>query len=184
VQALAWSQPGGKDAYDETRAFIVSPPIFTMAPGGAQIVRIALRGQPAADVEQSYRLMFREVPAPEEKATDQALFHIALNMDIPMYVAPAQGVATPLGDFGFDAGAGGPPRLRIANKGNGNLRLTELAVRQGQEKLAGEDIYVVLPGATRYITLPPGQFRPGVPLRVEAQSNAGRIDVAVPVAAP
>jgi len=39
----------------------------------------------------------------------------------------------------------------------------------------GEEIFVVLPGATRYVALTPGAVRPGVPLRVEAQSNAGRI---------
>lgn len=184
VQPLAWSQPGGKDLYEETRAFIVSPPIFTIPPGGAQIVRVALRGQPAANVEQSYRLVFREVPAAEEASTDRALFHIALNMDIPMFVAPATGTAAPVADFGFDAGAGGPPRLRIGNKGNANLRLADLAILQGQEKLGGEEIFVVLPGATRYVALAAGPFRPGVPLRVDAQSNAGRIDVAVPVGSP
>ena len=184
VQPLAWSQPGGKDLYEETRAFIVSPPIFTVPPGGAQIVRVALRGPPAPAVEQSYRLVFREVPAAEEASTDRALFHIALNMDIPMFVAPAQGAATANAEFGFDAGMGGPPRLRIGNKGNGNLRLADLAILQGQDKLAGEDVFVVLPGATRYVPLAAGAFRPGLPLRVEAQSNAGRIDVAVPVATP
>ncbi len=186
VQAYTWTQPGGADVYDETRGFIVSPPIFTVAPGASQVVRVAMRGTPPADVEHAFRLFFREVPPAEETAADRALFHIALNMNIPMYVAPTGVVAAPKVAFAFDAGAGagGSPRLRIANEGNGNLRLANLAVTQDQTKLAAEDVFVVLPGAARFIPLPKDRLRPGAPLRVEAQSNAGRIDTPVPVAKP
>jgi fimbrial chaperone protein len=184
VQAYTWSQPAGSDVYEETRAFIVSPPIFTIAAGGAQIVRVAMRGTPPKDIEQSYRLIFREVPPTEEKGTDGALFHIALNMNIPMYVAAVGGTTAPKASFAFDAGAGGPPRLRIVNDGTSNLRLADLAITQGPEKLASEEVYVVLPGATRFVALPKDRLHVGTPIRVVAQSNAGRIDVAVPVAAP
>jgi fimbrial chaperone protein len=184
VQAYTWTQPGGADVYDETRGFIISPPIFTIPPGGSQVVRVAIRGAPPVDVEQAFRLIFREVPPAEESAADQALFYIALNMNIPMYVAPTAVAAAPKATFAFDPGAGGSPRLRIANDGNGNLRLSNLVVAQEQVKLAEEEVYVVLPGAMRFIFLPKDRLRAGTPLRVEAQSNAGRIDAAVPVVKP
>jgi len=184
IQPYTWTQPDGRDVYEETRGFIVSPPIFTIAPAGSQIVRVALRGSPPADVEQAFRLVFREVPATEESATDRALFHIALNMNIPMYVAPSGAAVAPKSAFSIDAGAGGSPRLRIANDGTGNLRLAELAITQGPQRLAGADVFVVLPGVMRFIPLPQDLLRPGMPVRVEAQSNAGRVDLAVPVATP
>ena len=58
--ALAWNQEGGEDAYAETSALIVSPPIFTIPAGGTQLVRIGLRSPAAA--RQAYRLIIEEVP--------------------------------------------------------------------------------------------------------------------------
>ena len=184
VQAYAWSQPDGNDTYEETRGFIVSPPIFTIAPGANQIVRVALRGQAQADVEGAYRLLFREVPPAEETAGDKTLFRIALNMNIPLFVAPAAVAVAPKPAFSVEAAFDKSWRLRIANNGNGNLRLAPLTVRQGEDTLVTEDVFVVLAGATRYITLPKEQVKAGLPLRVEAQSNGGRIDLALPAAGP
>ena len=184
VQAYAWTQPEGDDVYAETREFIVSPPIFTIAPGAAQVLRIALRGAPPADREGAYRLIFREVPQAEESAADRTLFHIALNLNIPMYVAPIRTPVAPKPAFTADAGPDGLTRLRIANDGTGNLRLAPLTVAQGQDTLVEQDVFVVLPGATRFVPLPKDRLHPGAPLRVEAQSNAGRVELAVPVGKP
>ena len=184
AQAYTWTQPDGDDVYAETREFIVSPPIFTIAPGAAQVLRIALRGTPPAEREQAYRLIFREIPQAEESAADRALFHIALNLNIPMYVAPLRGTVAPKPSFSAESEPAGAPRLRIANDGTGNLRLAPLAVAQGADTLAEQDVFVVLPGAIRFIPLPKDRVRAGAPLRIEAQSNAGRIDLAVPVGKP
>jgi len=184
VQTYAWTQPAGDDVYEETRGFIVSPPIFTLAPGAAQVVRVALRGKPSTDIEQAYRLIFREVPPAEEAAADSALFHIALNMNIPMYVAPSAAPAAPKPAWSMADGPDGTPRLRVANIGTANLRLATLVISQGQNKLEERDVFVVLPGAARFIALPKDRLRSDAPLHVDAQSNAGRVDLVVPVAKP
>ncbi len=184
VQAYTWTQPGGEDVYEETRGFIVSPPIFTIAPGAAQILRIALRGKPPADVEQAYRLIFREVPPVEETSTDRALFRIALNMNIPMFVEPAGATVAPKSGWSVAPGPDASWRLSIVNTGTGNLRLAGMTVNQGETKLAERDVFVVLPGSTRSIALPKEQVTPGQSLRVEAQSNGGRVDLVLPVAKP
>ncbi len=184
VQAYAWTQPDGNDVYEETRGFIVSPPIFTIAPGAAQILRIALRGKPPSEVEQAYRLIFREIPLAEEAATDRAIFRIALNMNIPMFVAPTGGGVAPRPAITIDTGPDGSTLLHIANSGTGNLRLSALTISQGENKLAERDVFVVLPGSMRHIALPAERVQPGKPLRVEAQSNGGRVDVAVPAGKP
>ncbi len=184
VQAYAWNQPGGEDTYEETRSFIVSPPIFTIAAGAAQIVRVALRGKPPVDVEQAHRLIFREVPPTEESSTDRALFRIALNMNIPMFVAPTAGKVAPKPAISVESRKDAAWRVRIGNEGTGNLRLSGLNVSQGETKLAELDVFVVLPGSTRYITLPAERFQPGKPLHFEAQSNGGRVDLALPSGTP
>ncbi len=183
AQAYTWTQPDGKDTYEETRGFIISPPIFTVAPGGKQIVRVALRGAPQGDAEQPYRLIFREVPQSEEAASGTVTFRIAVGMNIPMFVAPVRGTAKPVPVYAFEDAPEGP-RLRIANDGNGNLRLADLVVTQEGSKLAEMGVLVVLPGATGYVALPKDQLRPGATLRVQAQSNGGQVDVPVRAAKP
>jgi fimbrial chaperone protein len=185
AQAYVWTQPEGKDTYEETRGFIISPPIFTLAPGARQIVRIAMRGAPPTDVEQAYRLMFREVPQAEEATGTGIAFRIAVGMNIPMFVAPVRGSAAPKAVFAVDAGPDAAPRLRIANEGTGNLRLSELVVSHGDDdKLADLGVFVVLPGATGFVALPKDRVLPGKPLRVQAQSNGGSVDLSLPAAKP
>ncbi len=179
AQAFTWTQVDGKDTYEETRGFIISPPIFTVPAGGKQIVRVAMRGTPSATIEQPFRLVFREVPQAEEAVGEGPIFRISLGMNIPMYVAPATGKAAPRSSFTVDQAPDGTARLRVVNEGNGNLRLTSVVVSQEDNKLAEQDVFVVLPGATSYINLPSDRVVPGKALRVQAQSNGGPVDASV-----
>jgi fimbrial chaperone protein len=179
AQAFTWTQPDGKDTYEETRGFIISPPIFTVPPGGKQIVRIAMRGTQAGTVERSFRLVFREIPQAEEAVVEGPVFRISLGMNIPMYVAPATGKVAPRASFNVEQAPDNSLRLRISNDGNGNLRLTNLVVTQEDNKLAEQDVFVVLPGATGFINLPSDRVVPGNALRVQAQSNGGPVDASV-----
>ncbi len=179
AQAFTWAQVDGKDTYEETRGFIISPPIFTVPAGGKQIVRVAMRGAPSATIEQPFRLVFREIPQAEEAAGEGPVFRISLGMNIPMYVAPTTGKAAPRSSFTADQAPDGTSRLRVVNEGNGNLRLTSLVVSQDDNKLVEQDVFVVLPGATSYINLPSDRVVPGKALRVEAQSNGGPVDASV-----
>ena len=179
AQAFTWTQPDGKDTYEETRGFIISPPIFTLPPGGKQVVRVAMRPAPPTSVEQSFRLVFREIPQAEEAVSAGPIFRISLGMNIPMYVAPATGTAAPRSSFDVDQAQDSSLRLRVANEGNGNLRLSNLVVSQEDNKLVEQDVFVVLPGATGFINLPTDRVVPGKALRVQAQSSGGPIDASV-----
>src|SRR5512137_2414573 len=57
AEGLAWSQDGGTDALQPTRDLLVSPAVFTLAPGGSQLVRVALRRTPDAARELAYRMV-------------------------------------------------------------------------------------------------------------------------------
>jgi fimbrial chaperone protein len=185
AQAYVWTQPDGKDTYAETRGFIISPPIFTVAPRTRQVVRVALRETPPTGNEQAYRLIFQEVPQAEEATSDTgATFRIAVAMNIPMFVKPVGPPVAPKASFGADMGPQALARLRIANDGTGNLRLTAVAVSQDDNTLAELGVFVVLPGATRFIDLPKDRVQPGKPLRVKAQGNGGPVDLFVPADKP
>jgi fimbrial chaperone protein len=190
IQPHAWSQSGGKDVYGETRDVIASPPIFTMPPGARQVVRIALRGATPATVEQSYRLIFREVPTTQEGAAPAAgadggsAFRIAVGMDIPMYVAPAAGAATPQPQYALETAPDGTARVRIGNDGSGHLRLAELVVSHAGEALASRDVLVVLAGAFAYVDLPKGKLTAGRPVDLRARTSGGTVELSLDAARP
>ena len=51
AQGMAWSQADGQDALDPSRDLLISPAVFTLPPGGSQLVRVALRRSPDATRE-------------------------------------------------------------------------------------------------------------------------------------
>ena len=79
VHALAWSQDGGSDRYQESAAIIVSPPIFTLPANGTQTIRVGLR-TPAAS-GRAYRLIVEEVP----EASPGTGVRVALRLDLPLF---------------------------------------------------------------------------------------------------
>jgi fimbrial chaperone protein len=64
TQGLAWSQEGGQDALAPSRDLLISPAVFTLQPGGSQLIRVALRRSIDPVRELSYRLIVQEVPQP------------------------------------------------------------------------------------------------------------------------
>lgn len=81
VTALRWTQREGKDVYEPTDDVIASPPIFTVAPRGTQLVRFGLRRRiPGA----AYRIIVEEIP--QAKAAGVGI-RVALKIDLPLYVA-------------------------------------------------------------------------------------------------
>jgi fimbrial chaperone protein len=59
VTALRWTQVNGLDVYEPTTDVIASPPIFTLAGGGTQLIRIGLRTRRAG---AAYRIHVEEIP--------------------------------------------------------------------------------------------------------------------------
>ncbi len=109
VETLQWSQADGQDVLDPTRDLIASPAVFTLPARGSQLVRVALRREPDARRELSYRLVVQEVPpAP---GPDFMGLQVALRMSLPVFVA---------------ATAPSPPRLEwsAAREPDGALAVT------------------------------------------------------------
>ena len=140
---LAWAQAGGSDVYAETSAVIVSPPVFTIAPGGTQLVRVGLRY--AAGTGRAYRLIIEEVP----EAASGGGVRAVLRLNLPLYAGVRPGVP---GDVRWAASraAGGDWIVEAANSGDGYVRLDpELAAAATGLSFSDEGFGTVLPGATR-----------------------------------
>jgi fimbrial chaperone protein len=142
--ALEWRQSGGEEDYADTSAVIVSPPIFTIAPGATQLVRVGLR-TPASS-PQAYRLVVEEVP----EAGPAGGIRVALRINLPLYAWLSAGQASALRWSARRDGDGGWT-LEAANEGAGYVRLdpslaeAAIGVRVPEQVTLG----TLLPGATR-----------------------------------
>lgn len=176
VRAYRWQQPDGTDTYEETRGLILSPPIFTLAPGETQLVRVAERAPRTGTTEQAYRLVVAEVPEADRAAESGVALRMVTRFNLPLYVAPAHGSAAPVAAFALQRDGTGA-QLRVRNTGTGALRLASVSVAQQGRDLAHSDVIVVLPGATRAIELAAGALDAGQPVHVRAESNGGPVDL-------
>src|SRR6202140_4151365 len=93
AQLVAWSQADNDDRLEPTIDVLASPPIFTVAPGASQVLRIALRTAPDAVRERSYRVLVTEVPGKPDPAFTGAQF--ALKISLPIFVAASTAKTTP-----------------------------------------------------------------------------------------
>src|SRR4051812_46070459 len=62
LEVVNWAQEDGKDVYTPTKELLATPPIFTVPPGGSQVVRVGLRRATDSQRELAYRLFLQEVP--------------------------------------------------------------------------------------------------------------------------
>lgn len=125
VQAAAWTQREGNEAYASTRDLIATPPIFTVSPARAQTVRVGLRRKPDASNELAYRLFFQEVPNADGPSF-QGL-RLALRLGVPIFIRPAAPAKPEL--HWRLLGSGGSATIELANRGNAHARVSEICLR-------------------------------------------------------
>lgn len=178
LEASQWTQADGKDAYLATRDILATPPIFTIAPGASQIVRVGLRRNVDPTQELSYRLFLQEVPpAP---AADFKGLRMVLRMSVPVFVAPIADPAKPADRLEWRAGMrGGRTELSVTNRGTRHVEFTRLELDRAADHAALFRQYVqtyVLPGQRQSwpIELAPMPAL-GTALRLDAASDAGAI---------
>lgn len=148
--ALGWRQEGGEDRYDDSAAMIVSPPVFTIPPGGTQIVRVGPRADSGAAL--AYRLIVEEVP----EAAPGTGIRVALRLNLPLYLHMPGGAASDLA-WSARRGTDGHWTVEARNPGRGWVRV-DARVAEAATGLRFADGFVfgtVLPGGARRWTIGP-----------------------------
>jgi fimbrial chaperone protein len=180
LRAIAWSQEDGDDVYTPTNDLLATPPIFKVAPGASQVVRVFLRRPPATDREVSYRLILREVPPPPKPGF--AGVQIALEMSLPVFAKPRSPTAPAL-QWKIEPTPGGPIGLTVRNNGTAHIQIADLKLlAPGVDRPVGTfpQFAYILPGETRRLPLERGQGElpeiTGSSLHLTAYSDAGEID--------
>ena len=146
LQIEAWSQNNGRDVYTSSRNLLATPPIFTVAPGSQQVVRIGMRTHPETKQETGYRLFLTEVPpapAPGFRGVQ-----IALRVGIPIFVEPANTIAPDI-HWSMQRLSATSLRLSAVNQGTAHLQILKLELsKTGQSQpVVQENGGYILPGA-------------------------------------
>jgi fimbrial chaperone protein len=173
LQANAWSQQDGADVLEPTTDLIAMPPLFTLPPGGSQVVRVGLRRPPTAAGELTYRLLLREVPPPPPE--DFTGLQVVLNLSLPVFVLRAAGVEPEL-RWSFGRSEKGDAQLQLSNAGNAHVQVRQvhLAGPDG-DSIEGRDLPIyLLPGQSRTWQLKAGMAAGRWTL--SAETDAGPVE--------
>jgi fimbrial chaperone protein len=186
TQVVAWSQQDGEDVYTQTNEVLATPPIFTVAPGAAQIARVALRREPDAGRELAYRIFLQEVPDPPRPGF-QGL-QMALRISIPIFVEAKKPQELQL-DWSAQREPGGELRLSLSNVGGKHVQVYDLnigSVDNAAPVYSNRSASYVLPGQRRSWLLKPleRQTLTGDRVRVHALTDAGRVETEIVLGTP
>lgn len=183
VDPLQWSRAYAVDEYSPTRELVVNPPMFRLAPGGAQIVRVGLArlARPDAQAEKTFRVFFQELPSSAYSGDSQ--LRILLRIGVPVFVAPQQQGAVSDLRWKLLRNEAGQVVLRVRNAGGLHERISQLALYAPADDapVARIDGFsYVLPGESRDWLLSPQPVSVDTGLRLRAVTEAGNVRAEVP----
>lgn len=188
----AWSIRDNEEHYEPTDELIVTPPVFEIAPGNSQIVRVGLSDTALKSVEQSFRVFLEQSPATpgdEEATTDDSVakgpraIQMMLRIGIPVFVKP---VGTHKRELVWRAErlANGQLRIEVTNQGNRHSKISRLTLLdQGKAVASSTTQRYILPGSRRHWLFDvPAET--AAPYRIKAKTNEGVLDTTVTAFTP
>ena len=189
VEAFQWRRSQNEDVYTPADDLIVNPPLFKLAPGARQVVRVGLASPAGGRVaERAYRIYFQEVPEQTAAASGGTTLQMVLRLGVPVFVAPDP-IRTELRWSAKRTTDGF--RLQLNNMGNVHARVSDLAVTlpvsaraaTGQPFASAPALRYVFPGETTAWSFPLNGPLTAQILRVSAMSESGTINAEIPLEA-
>ncbi len=182
LRAMDWKQEAGEDVYTASTELIATPPIFTIPPGGTQTVRVGLRKTVQTDIQQTFRLYLTEIP-PAPKDGFQGL-QVALNIGIPIFVAPKSLSGTPP-VWRASLTPDGKLALSATNASNAHVQILDAQIYDEKDSIAvavlTEPKYILAGQSTRWqLAL---TRKPVGMMRLTVRTDGGSIETKVNLAA-
>ena len=180
VRPFGWTQTSTEgEQLDATDELWASPPLATLKPGAAQVVRLVLRRLPDGR-EATYRILLDELPAPAEPQH----VRVALRLSIPVFAEPKTRVA-PHVQWQVTT-QGGQTWLTAVNDGDQHQTFHDIVLHTADGRALGVEYQTpphVLAGGTRRWRIltngpPPA---PATLLRLSAGVDNGVVDQQVRV---
>lgn len=179
VETTFWSQEEGEDRYTPTREILATPPIFTIPPGGSQIVRVGLLRQPDSQRELAYRIFLQEVPTETSRKGE---VRVALRFGIPVFVAPSGQAPNPLLEWRATTVDQGQLRIEALNRGDIHVQVSGFSLLDpsGHALAEQRNMHYLLAGQGYSWTVKPNRtLESGIKLKIIARTDAGEIQTEV-----
>lgn len=123
VDARLWRQTVEGEDLTPTDALLFNPPLFSLAPGQRQIVRLGLREPVAARAEGAFRLYFMEVSKPD---ADSDGLRLSMRLGVPVFVEPEDRQARADLHWEADRAGGRSVALTLTNRGLRHARMSAI----------------------------------------------------------
>ena len=179
VEALVWNETADLSQVATTSDILAVPPVFEIAAGAEQLIRLALRRPLTSGTEQAYRLLITEVPRAVGDGVEGVSF--ALRLNLPVFVTPDGALPQPAWSLQRDAGGA---KLTLDNQGNAHVRVRSIALFEdggAQPVFVSDDGGYVLAGDERSWQLDLGRLKAGASLTVKAETNLGDLEAPVDI---
>ncbi len=126
VQAhiVAWNAEGAKEILSDSDDILLNPPIFTIAGGHTQYLRLGLRHPPPDTKEGTYRLILEEVPPPFKPGFSG--LRTVLRMSVPIFIKPR--APTPQLAWTLQRTSDQELRLSVENRGNAHVQVRKFSL--------------------------------------------------------
>lgn len=190
VSAKRWRNILGKDQVDHTTDLLVTPPIFSIAPGEKQIVRVGVITLPDPSVGAAYRVFLKEVPAAPSKNSKNPTSSISLvtllELSVPIVISPSI-PSKPYASWEIKRVSDKKIRLTIHNKGKSFISLHQVSLKKENETRAFLRQPIenfILPNERKAFELElPYALKAGN-IELEAKADQGEMKAIVPIQVP
>lgn len=176
IRGFTWQQDGsGNDSLTQTDELLSSPPLATIQPGGSQVVRLILRNPPASR-EETYRIIFDQLPPPAEAG----VVHVLVRLSIPVFAEPRSRIAPQVRWRVVSDGARW--WLTATNSGTQHMTVRTLALETPDRKPLRIEINSpphILAGATRRWSILSNGVSAHEMLRLTGTADSGVIDQSI-----
>jgi fimbrial chaperone protein len=174
IERMSWSQDGGTDSYAATSLLIATPPVFELAAGATQTLRVALRDWQLPTGEEDFRIYVREVPRVPSGPSSGLQF--ALRVGVPVF-ANLPGTSPHL-QWVLKAGAGDQLALSVRNSGGRWAHVVRLEVRDAGGQIlwrSNETGYIIAGGERLWTGVALPAVHSGQQLDLLAVTDAGNL---------
>lgn len=181
ARMFRWKITDNQDDLAPTRELLVSPPVFTLAAGDSQTVRVALMRDFPQQTEAGYRVIFRELPSASQEGPVIGL-QVALQISIPVFVLPPRAAPARLH---WQAHINEQEGLVIVaeNRGGRYFKLTRLSPETPSGAPLAEPwqgLFYLLPGTRRQWDFTPATLpQTGDPVVLSIRTGRDEQDVRV-----
>lgn len=181
VRVFRWDQNADGDQLTPATEVVASPPLIKVDGHGGQFIRLVRVDHRSAAVEQSYRVLIDEIPAPD--APEQQGIAIRMRYSIPLFIAPDTSKAQ--ADISWQLQRqGGKWLLTVNNRGNRHAQIGALSLTtaDGRTLVVSEGLLgYALPGRERQWPVPAadkaGALNGQVQLKVDLDGRASAFTV-------